>query len=339
MQDDLIHKLKSKKVIEYKSKEVIPKSESPIEIMRQEGAIIDESVMVQVKQMGEHIELKYMRTIPTEMPILKIDENTYLVKKTGEIKNFKQSKTRDEQQKSLKRTFKRLRELINTNFRGSPNEKFITLTYRKKQRDHEQVYSDFKIWIKKVRKKYGACDYINVVEPQASGSWHCHVLIKFYELPQNHLDYNEFRKLWVHGSYVNVQNLDNCTNIGAYLSAYLSDVELTDQTLNKACEEMGEIEIKKVVIDGKEKAFIKGGRLHYYPSKMNLYRRSKGIVEPVKYFSGKSDIDLSDYELTYSNKIDLTQDEKVVNTIHYENYSKKRHKKSLTESANLLSEK
>ncbi|WP_448192997.1 hypothetical protein, partial [Azospirillum sp. sgz301742] len=31
---------------------------------------------------------------------------------------------------------------------------------------------------------------------------------------------------------------------------------------------------------GKEKKFIKGGRLHMYPPGMNLYRKSKGIQPP-----------------------------------------------------------
>ncbi|MFE4024470.1 hypothetical protein ACFXPZ_45125, partial [Streptomyces sp. NPDC059101] len=34
------------------------------------------------------------------------------------------------------------------------------------------------------------------------------------------------------------------------------------------------------IVEGREKKFLKGGRLHMYPSGMNMYRKSKGIVKP-----------------------------------------------------------
>lgn len=336
MCNNLIDDLKSKKIIEFKTNNVVlkEKSDEPISISSSKGEMIDDENYIKAKFMGNHMELCYIRTVPTEMPIERIDENTYLIKSTNQIKEYKKSKTRDEQVKSLKRTFKKLRELINTNFHGLPNEKFVTLTYKKKQRDHEQVYTDFKVWIKEVRRKYGACDYINVVEPQASGSWHCHVLIKFYELENNYLDYNEFRKLWKHGVFVNVRDLTDCDNIGAYLSAYLTDIELTDKTLKKAQKDVSVIEVNEKLVDGEKKSFIKGGRMSYYPNKMNLYRRSRGIKDPFVSVGKKGDLILDDYEFKHSNKLDLMKKDEVVNTIHYESYVKKGHKKNLTNDGN-----
>ena len=345
MYNNLIDDLKSKQIIDFKPDKVVNKSDEPIKIIRTKGDLIDDDKFVKVKIMGNQLELCYIKTVPTRLPIKKIDEDTYLVVGTNEIKKYKKSETRDQQVKSLKRTFKKLRELINTNFYGLPNEKFITLTYKKKQRDPEQVYKDFKDWIDKVRSKYGACDYINVVEPQASGSFHCHVLVKFYELPNNYIDYNEFRKLWKHGSFVNVRDLTECDNIGAYLSAYLSDVELDDKANKRIQKEHKKNGInkeykieKKLIKDDEgnevEKSFIKGGRLCFYPKGMQLYRPSRGIKKPIVSVGKKEDLILDDYKLKRSNKMELMQDDKVVNTIHYESYVKKGHKKNLTNDGN-----
>ena len=323
MYEQLIENLKHKKIINHKNtSNNVAVSPSPITISSTKNEMIDKSNLVKVKEMGRQLELCYTRTVPTEMPFERIDENTYIIKNTGEVKEFKKSETRDEQVKSLKRTFKKLRELINTNFQGLENEKFITLTYKKNQRDHEQVYKDFKVWVQAVRRKYGECDYINVVEPQGRGSWHCHVLIKFYELPNNYINYNEFRKLLKNGSYVNVRTLENCDNIGAYLSAYLSDIELDDKTFKKAMSEMSSVKVKEVTVDGQKKSFIKGGRLSYYPKGMNIYRISKGIKQPTEYFKIKDELDLDNYELRYTNKMELKRDEEILNTIHYESYTK-----------------
>ncbi len=295
-----------------------------IRIVKVDNVAIDENTLVKVKRMGNQTQLSHRWKVPKEMPFERISETEYLVKKTGEIKEYKKSKTRDEQIGELRKTFKKLREIINTNFTGQANEKFITLTYRENMQDVERLQRDFQIWIKAVRRKFGACDYINVVEPQERGAWHCHVLIKFYELENNYLDYDELRKLWKYG-YNKVKELNDIDNIGAYLSAYLTDIEMTEETFEQATQEMDTIEIRTVEFEnGQSKKFIKGGRLHYYPSAMKLYRRSKGIEDPVVYVTTKKDFleSVDDMELVNSSKYDVVSDDKVVNFTSYENYAK-----------------
>lgn len=311
-----------------------------IRIVKVDNVAIDENTLVKVKRMGNQTQLSHRWKVPIEMPIERISDTEYLVKKTGEIKEYKKSKTRDEQIGHLRTTFKKLRELINTNFIGQPNEKFITLTYAENMQDVERLQRDFQIWMKSVRRKYGKCDYINVVEPQERGAWHCHVLIKFYELENGYLDYDEFRKLWKYG-YNKVKELNDIDNIGAYLSAYLTDIEMTDETFEQATQDMDAIEIRTVEFDdGQSKKFIKGGRLHYYPSAMKLYRRSKGIKDPVVYVTIKKDFieSIDDMELVNSSKYDVVSDDKVVNFTSYENYAKvkKGHKKSLHSLATVV---
>ena len=73
--------------------------------------------------------------------------------------------------------------------------------------------------------------------------------------------------------FTKTNKLDNIDNIGAYLTAYLGDMELTQenlQELEKNGLKMANIKIKEVNeienIKLKEpKSFIKGGRLYMYP--------------------------------------------------------------------------
>jgi hypothetical protein len=118
--------------------------------------------------------------------------------------------------------------------------------------------------------------------------------------------------------------------LGAYLSAYLGDVELTP---DNAIQWLNENEGKKMIlknadVDGKPKKFIKGGRLHLYPPKMNIYRKSKGIKEPdvdwITYGEAKKIVGAATPHYTEKiNLYDSETDEKV-NSIYYEQYNLKK---------------
>jgi hypothetical protein len=84
-------------------------------------------------------------------------------------------------------------------------------------------------------------------------------------------------ELWSHG-FVTIKSLKDVDNIGAYVSAYLADIEVTKENLITVVGSGQEVTVKEV--NGEKKMFAKGGRLKYYPTGMNIYRKSKGIVHP-----------------------------------------------------------
>lgn len=238
------------------------------------------------------IEMKYMEKRNFECPIQVLDGNRYLVRSTGEVCEFDKSGTnRVDSYKSLYRTFKQLRYLINNNFVGAQNELFVTLTYGGKDRPlisregAKRFYADFKIFMKALRRKYGRVEFINVVEPHEDGHLHAHVLLKFFDYDSIFIPNNEFTLFWRHG-FVKISKLEGVTNIGAYLSAYLSDVEISDSAVHDCLVSGEKIEVKEV--NGKR--YIKGGRLKYYPKKFRIYRRSKGILEPKVILGVSGDI-------------------------------------------------
>ncbi|ERH96447.1 hypothetical protein U0E09_33010 [Bacillus thuringiensis] len=243
---------------------------------------------VKVTKMNHIVEVQHMKKMNRTCSIKKLNKDEYVDINTGEIGTFEHIENRQESYNSLRQTFKKLRYLINQNFTGKGNELHITLTYAENMTDTKQLYVDFDKFMKKLKyhfkhdTKYNlpksSLDYLCVVEPQERGAWHCHLLLRINELNKNcYIDNQILATLWGQG-FVKIKSMKDIDNIGAYLSAYLADVELTDNVSAKAFAEDGRV-VKKVV-DGEEKKFIKGGRLHMYPPGMNLYRKSKGILLP-----------------------------------------------------------
>lgn len=278
--------------------------------------------LVRVTKMNHIVEVQHMEKMSNGSSIRKLDKHRYVDIRDGEIKEFEKfSEKRSDNFNSLRKTFKTLRYLINNNFTGSGNELHITLTYKENMTDTKQLYEDFKNFMKRFRysfKGYGSIDYLTVIEPQERGAWHHHLLVRFNDVQDKvFLNGNMVSEIWGHG-FIKIKTLNGVDNIGAYLSAYLADVEVTD---NHAATGK---EVTKVV-DGVEKKFIKGGRLHRYPNGMNLYRTSRGIKKPDRVDMAYSDIKkvVGSAKPHYTKSIKI-ETEDFENVITYEQYNMKR---------------
>lgn len=288
------------------------------------GLILPKDV-VKITKMNHLIEIQHMEKTNRKSHIRKLDKFNYVDLDTGEIKAFEISENRQQNYNSLRQTFKKLRYLINNNFIGSPNELHVTLTYKKNMKDSKQLYKDFDTFLKRLRYEFkdkSTIDYINVVEPQERGAWHCHSLFRFNDLTTVFIENSKLRKIWGNG-FVTIKSLKDVDNIGAYLSAYLTDVELTEGTFMNAISE--EREIVSKLVDGEEKRFIKGGRLHMYPPGMNLFRKSKGCEYPERkemlYENTKKIVGTADPHYFKSYHI---ENDEFQNTITFEQYNLKR---------------
>lgn len=287
--------------------------------------VISPDDIVTVTNMNHLTEIQHMKKMNSKATIQKLNKDEYVNLSTGEIKEYKHIENRSESYNSLRQTFKKIRYLINNNFTGRKNELFLTLTYAENMTDTNRLYTDAKKFMMKLRYKYknvSDIDYLSVVEPQGRGAWHIHMLIRFNALNSVFLPSDELADLWGHG-YVTIERIQHVDNIGAYLSAYLSDVELTSDNFFKAFEEGREIIEKEV--DGEKKKFVKGGRLHMYPTGMNLYRKSKGIAYPERkkmtYKNAKKIVGSA--QPHYSNTYEIQSDD-FENTIQFEQYNSKR---------------
>lgn len=279
---------------------------------------------VTVTRMSDHlVEVQHMAKQNKTNNIKKLSCDEYVDLSTGEIKEFKKTKTRAEGLNSLRQTFKKLRYLINNNFTGAPNELFICPTYRGElqTRDHLKVGKDYDNFMKRLKRKFkgvSAVEAIKVLEPHASGNWHMHILLKFPDVERVFIPFAELNELWGNGS-VSVRALKDVDNIGAYVSAYLADIEVPDDY------EHQDIVVKDV--DGQKKKFIKGGRLSFYPTGVNLYSKTKGMKYPERVEMTYEDAKkvVGNLAPHYSQSVEISDsDSDFSNTITYEQYNLKR---------------
>lgn len=240
--------------------------------MNDKKKYIDDRAPVTAHIYGDTVELSNSLG---GMPIMqKISKDQMVNRQTGEVKDIHHVTSRADPKnyESLRATFKKLRRIIGANFKGGQSELWITLTYKDSpMKDSERLYKDFKIFMKRLRKETGKyLAYIVVIEPQRSGSLHAHLLLKTLDKSRLYIENSVVAQLWGQG-FVNVRRLKDSDNVGAYLMAYLTNIDINN------------LEDKPDNCKKISKKIIKGGRLGLYPINMQIYRRSRyGIVNPIK---------------------------------------------------------
>lgn len=287
--------------------------------------LIDDHSLTTVKRMGNIVELQALQHINLDARIRILKNHRYMVIATGEVFDMTRSVKKSDNVKSLRKTFRRLRERINSNFSGSANELFVTLTFDSKLGtrpylgDVDLIRRRYKDFVRRMKRKFGSeLVFIKVIEPHADGHAHLHVLIKFLGLKHVFIQPDEFRSYWRWG-FVKVHKILGNTNVGAYLTAYLTDVELNNEALvymvAHGCARSNDVVIK----NGKK--FIKGGRLHYYPRDFHLFTCSRNAKFPVVSRERKMDIkkELSAGTLSFSKQYDV-EIGSFSNTIQVESY-------------------
>ena len=183
---------------------------------------------------------------------------------------------------TLKKTFKRNRDLINCNFSGNPNELFITLTYanRNRGKDIKAVNADFDRFIKRLKRATKVSTYnfiwFSALEPQADGTWHMHCLLKWNDRHRIFIANDKLTKMWGEG-FTKTTSINSVNNIGAYLTAYLTNVIIDATTENYTK--------KTTKWTAKHTHMVeKGGRLGFYGAFTHVGRHSRNCKKPeVRY--------------------------------------------------------
>lgn len=274
-----------------------------------------------VTKMGNITEITSFQKRPLGPVIKKISKDEFVDNRTGEVRHYQHIDNRAGSTRSIRHTMALIRGIVNANVVDAHCCRWITLTYRDNMRDTIQLYKDYeKFWKRFVywckRNNHGKPEYITVIEPQARGAWHIHC-IYIWDSDAPYIPNNDvLEKLWTHG-YTSCKQPTDCDNLGAYFTAYLADLPMDEVEVSKSNE--------------KSKKYIKGGRLHLYPTGMNIIRRSRGIKSPESYWVSESeDIEkekASVGALTYSCTYEIVGDDgKVVNTVRKEYYNKIRQK-------------
>lgn len=282
-------------------------------------SVIRDNSIVTVKEMGNVVEITYNSNMNTKPHTIKLNKEEYLELKTGEVKKYSSSKdksTRADNINSARKTMNRIREIINTNVTDNSKCLWITLTYKENMTDNKRLYYDFVKFHKKfcrycMNKNILKPEYISVAEPQARGSYHLHLIYIFKE-SNIYIPNDDIANMW-HVGFSKTKRIDDESDIGSYLVAYLSDLDINDDIKNY----FGEKDIKEVKTDNVKKSVLKGGRLHLYSRYVNIIRHSRGIKYPKKIrMSHNNALELvKNKELVYHSCFELSDEEKDYKTI------------------------
>lgn len=286
---------------------------------------------VRLTEAGNVTEIMYSEKRSRGGCIVKLDKDTYTDKRTGEIKEFEHIENRSQDLDNVAKSLKRLRDLLNANITDTSKCRWVTLTYKENMTDPQKLRIDFAHFNERLRKIYGRYEYITAAEPQGRGAWHLHCVFIFPDKAP-YMDNQIVAQAW-HKGFVTVKRLDNVDNVGAYLTAYLGDMELDDMQgmdILESAKGIKEITYKDSNGDTQTKRYIKGARLCMYPPKFNIYRKSKGIKNPtvtmVEYHEAKEKVCCA--EQTFQKTVALEDNKGYHNVLQYEYYNSIRDAKS-----------
>lgn len=292
---------------------------------------IDNECLVTLKDLGNLREISIFDRLNSGATIKPISKEEFVLLSTGEIKAFKNHATnRTENFRNLERSMKALQDLINANV--TPDNihccRFITLTYKENMTNAEQLYQDFKNFNKRfkryIEKLELSYEYIVSIEAQERGAFHLHCIYIFNSSPP-FIENSILAQIWGKG-FISIKALKgNVDNIGKYLTAYLTDLPIEDETLPL---EVAGGKIKEV----NSKRYIKNARLKLLPQGIRIYRYSKGIKKPIKttttYENALNTLKNDGFTKTNEFAIEVTDDSRNFKSKYvkhtYKKYIKKR---------------
>lgn len=298
-----------------------------------------ETDLVRVKEMGHITEIMWQSKRSKGCNIRKIDKDHYVEIQNGEYLEFEHIENRSQDLRSIAKSLEMGRDLLNTNIDDVSMCRWVTLTYRQRKNESEEkkpmtdpkkLYDDFKNFNKRLREKIGHYEYITCAEPQGSGSWHLHVLLIF-EHKAPYISNKDMSDCWKQG-YVTVKRLDDVDNVGAYLTAYLGDMELNEYKQRNPRgnpREVKEVEFKDESGERQKKYYVKGARLKFYPPQFHIFRWSKGIKKPIVSLMRDEHAEkkVSGDTLTFEKTVSLSDsDANFESILNYRYYNSKRDK-------------
>jgi hypothetical protein len=299
-----------------------------------------DSFVTLIKQGENHTTEKWYLKKP-ECHIKLLGNGLYQVKKTGEVKEMA-PKTDKKTMHHLRGTFEDLRRVIRTNFTNEgQNQSLFTLTYdpiHTGARNPYQAYDDFVLFWKRLKHhlKGHKLEYISVIEPQASGNWHFHVMVKS-DQKDLWIKKERLGEIWGLGD-TRVERLKS-DDIGAYYVSYfthmyeeeagpegkltptrIADLAMASAEYEKAIHDTDNPDRMKLL----KKSKIKGARLKYYPKDLKFYRCSRGILRPEVIKTIHAETENGNLgKKVYSKTVGITDDEgEIIQIIQTTQYKK-----------------
>lgn len=276
---------------------------------------------VRFKETGVVSEVMFMTSCNHSCKVQKLDADNYVLLETGEVKQFEHIENRSQDLNSVRASLGRLRDYLNTNVTDVTRCRWVTLTYAENMTDTKRLYSDFKKFNMRLRYLIGHYEYIVAYEPQERGAWHMHMVMLF-KGKAPYISNEEMSDAWGFG-FVTVKKLEQVDNVGAYLTAYLADMEVSEDDYDPFDSRLKTVHYDDENGEPQTKRYIKGARLCMYPSGFNLYSCSRGVKKPVitKMNAETAEKKVSAATLTFERTLKLSDDTGFVKAINYRYYN------------------
>lgn len=292
-----------------------------------------------ITKMGHITDLTVCDSITYDPVCKKLSKDLYLDTRTGEVKEYKHITNRSQCYESLRKSMQHIRSLINANVTNSCYVRWITLTYRENMTDTKRLYHDYeKFWKRFLyyceKNDFETPEYISVVEPQGRGAWHIHGLF-LWSSKAPFIPNNTLADLWGHG-FVNIKEPENCDNLGAYFTAYLTNMSIEEIENISDKEKINAYVAASITattepVQVQDKKILKGARLALYPPGFNIIRHSRGIKDPevIRTSYGIAMEYLADATETYCQSFEILDNEgETINRILKASYNFKRKKEA-----------
>lgn len=277
---------------------------------------------VRLKETGNIFEIMYSQRRSQGGYIKKLDKDNYIDLRTGELNRFNHLSNRADDISNIAKSLAQGRDILNTNITDVSKCRWLTLTYAENMTDSDRLVKDFRDFNKRCRSIFGHYEYITCAEPQGRGAWHLHCVLIFQDKAP-YMSNDIVAECWKQG-FVKIKKLDDVDNVGAYLTAYLGDIELAEGESAVHGAVIKSVDIVDEQGNKQVKKYIKGARLYMYPPGFHIFRCSKGIKQPVISRVQYRDIKekISSAKLTFSKTIELVNVENEFNNVlTYEYYN------------------
>lgn len=299
------------------------------EIYKKRKAAIKKGDLVKVTRYGKFAEVMFAKyTSPKGKVNIRREHGSLINSRTHETINVDHATSRSDLLSSLKRSLKKLSQLIACNFKGGKDEKFITLTYsvpyqldpRGAKKDWQRLYQNF-------RNNFPNAKYIAIFEPQGTlypkdqkmvPNWHIHILVKGIEEDLS----PKLKKWWRSRGLFKIKPISEIktNNLGIYFTSYSKN--LNSAFINNAARKVIQEKDTSILVDD-DKDVAKGARLLFYPPHFRIYVASQNLKQPQVSYVRFDELDTSKLgKLVSESTIDVKdiQTGKIVNTYSYLNY-------------------
>lgn len=131
---------------------------------------------------------------------------------------------------TIYRTRTNLKRLINSNVgQYKEKDKFITLTFAD-YLERDEVIHRFKLFQKRLRRRYSDFEYISIIERGTKGTERLHLHTLFFGLP--YIKANEFADLWQYGT-IDIKALEDYNEVANYVLKYIEKTLTEDNYIPK----------------------------------------------------------------------------------------------------------